>query len=442
VGTGKATVTLSMEWKGTSIESTKHVLNVVAPQGGTDLPVSKRLVRSLPHPDKTANVWGVRFMPDGKLFTAGYPSGVVQLWDVGTGKEVRRIDSPRGYRGSAEYAMTPADYKTLYVPMDNRKAHRIENDEKRRFRIEYNGEVLVWDLRTGKPKASLKPSKGRGVMSASVSPDGKRLITAERLGYATGEEPPPDVTRMYDLSGDRSWDLGEGYVSAAFSADSKLVYLAQTVYQGKKSSTLKVIDVEGKAVATLGEMKGEVNFYGPQLSPDGKRLVVTVSKGRINEPGAVRVYDLSTKKVAAEFTTGGDFPFLSPRFSPDGKRLVAGDYKGRLSVYDVQKKALVRRHEMKKGMAMGFSLAFDKEGKRLAVPVRIETDEDRDRDPDPLDLPQPRVLLFDLTKEADPEEIVCPHGWNGGVAFSPDGKTLAVGGAGAVHLFDVSKPAK
>ena len=42
----------------------------------------------------------------------------------------------------------------------------------------------------------------------------------------------------------------------------------------------------------------------------------------------------------------------------------------------------------------------------------------------------------------EPEEIVCPHGWNGGLAFSRDDKMLAVGGAGAVHLFDVSKKAK
>jgi hypothetical protein len=49
------------------------------------------------------------------------------------------------------------------------------------------------------------------------------------------------------------------------------------------------------------------------------------------------------------------------------------------------------------------------------------------------------VYLFDLDKEGPAEEIICPHGWSGGVAFSADGKTLAVGGAGAVHLFDVSR---
>jgi hypothetical protein len=62
------------------------------------------------------------------------------------------------------------------------------------------------------------------------------------------------------------------------------------------------------------------------------------------------------------------------------------------------------------------------------------------RDPDPRDYPQPRIVLFDLTREGPPEEMVCPHGWTGEVAFSADGKTLAAGGTGAVHLFDVSRP--
>jgi hypothetical protein len=52
---------------------------------------------------------------------------------------------------------------------------------------------------------------------------------------------------------------------------------------------------------------------------------------------------------------------------------------------------------------------------------------------------QPRVLVFDVvSKSAEPELIVCPHGLPGGLAFAPDGKTLAVGGAGAVHLFDMT----
>jgi hypothetical protein len=55
-------------------------------------------------------------------------------------------------------------------------------------------------------------------------------------------------------------------------------------------------------------------------------------------------------------------------------------------------------------------------------------------------MPQPRVYMFDLANVgAEPETIICPHGYVGGLAFAPDGRTLAVGGAGAVHLFDMTE---
>src|SRR5262245_41787469 len=92
-------------------------------------------------------------------------------------------------------------------------------------------------------------------------------------------------------------------------------------------------------------------------------------------------------------------------------------------------------------MEAGTWLAFSRDGSKLAVPARVKPDLEHADDADPLDFPQPRVFLFDLAKRGGPEEIVCPHGWPGGVAFSPDGKVLAVGGAGAVHLFDVASGA-
>jgi len=100
------------------------------------VPVSRRLARSLVHPDRTANVWRVAFRPGGQLFTAGYPSGVIQVWDPTSGKEVWRIDSPRGYRGGADYALTPADFSRLYVPTQGRKVRRDSSDPKVPFRIE------------------------------------------------------------------------------------------------------------------------------------------------------------------------------------------------------------------------------------------------------------------------------------------------------------------
>jgi WD40 repeat protein len=166
---------------------------------------------------------------------------------------------------------------------------------------------------------------------------------------------------------------------------------------------------------------------------------VQVSKGRVNEPGSVKIFDLATNKIAGEFASGGDYPFLTPKFSTDGRWLAVGDYNEQITLWDVENRKVARQHRCK-GMAFSLGLAFSNDGRWLAVPARVKTDADRERDPDPRDTPQPRVFLFDLTKGANPEELVCPHGWAGGIAFSADSKTLAFGSAGAAHLFDVSKP--
>jgi WD40 repeat protein len=436
VGLGNARATLSLAWKGVPVTSTTHTLRVLEAEGGPPLPVSSRLIRSLPHPDRTASAWRVAWTPRGHLFVSGYPSGVVQLWDTQSGKELRRIESPRGYRGSAEYALTPADFSMLYVPTDKRKVHRDPNDPKKPIRFEYSGQVLVWDLATGKPRPPIKPAAGYGVLSARVSPDGKRLIANERGEHVLGTD-PVDQVRMYDTTSTRSWGLGQGYSMVAFSADSRRIYLSQTGRTGGQSATLSVFDTEGKELAVLARVKG-LGFSSPILSADGKRLAVSSSKGRINEPGKLLVFDLASGKEIASFSSGGDFPFMVPAFSPDGRLLAAGDYNSQVTVWNIDDKAVIRKQKFE-GKGMGLALAFSPDGTRLSVPMRVKTDADNARDPDPLDVPQPRVYLFDLRTDRPAEEVVCPHGWTGGVAFSPDGKVLAVGGAGAVHLFDVSK---
>jgi hypothetical protein len=41
-------------------------------------------------------------------------------------------------------------------------------------------------------------------------------------------------------------------------------------------------------------------------------------------------------------------------------------------------------------------------------------------------------------RKAPPRTLVARHGFVGGVAFSPDGRTLAFGSSGGVHLFDLT----
>jgi WD40 repeat protein len=439
VGLGQAAVKLSLYWEGVAVASTTHTLSLRDATGGKPLPVSRRLLRSLPHPDRTACFWQVAFMPGGHLFTAGSPLGVIQVWDPASGKEVRRIEPARGHDGSADYPRTPDDFSRLYVPITERKVRRDGDDPKAPLRIEFDGRLLVWDVATGKELPPIRPRPGWGVMAAELSPDGKRLISVECMGYVRGKELPEYQIRLIDLATGRSRPVGKGFGTAAFSRDGRRIYLARSLDGKDKVSTLVVLDGDGKELATLARSRGG-RLLWPILSPDEKRLGIKAGKGRTNESETLKVFDTATGKEVAAFPSGGNYAFLKPAFSPDGTLLAASDHNAQVTVWDVSRKAVLRQQKFE-GKALGFLLAFSPDGKRLAVPARVMTKDDRGRYRDPLDLPQPRVYLFDLGQEGRVEEIVCPHGWSGAAAFSADGKVLAVGGAGAVHLFDVASGA-
>jgi Tol biopolymer transport system component len=82
---------------------------------------------------------------------------------------------------------------------------------------------------------------------------------------------------------------------------------------------------------------------------------------------------------------------------------------------------------------------FSPDSRRLAVAAQ-EVPEEFKQEPDvnPADMPQPRVFLVDLAAGGESETIVCPHGTVGDLAFSPDGKLIALGAYGCVWLFDAT----
>jgi Tol biopolymer transport system component len=84
---------------------------------------------------------------------------------------------------------------------------------------------------------------------------------------------------------------------------------------------------------------------------------------------------------------------------------------------------------------------LSKDGKLLAFAWMPPIDPEiaQATEPDPQDLPQPRVTVVDVAGNSPPRVMIAPHGYIGGLAFSPEGKTLAFGSSGAVHFFDLTK---
>jgi len=117
-------------------------------------PVSPRLVRSLPHPDRTSSISTVVFNPDGQLIVSGYSSGIVQVLNPATRKEIRTIETPRGFCSYLNYLKISNDFHTQFVSVVNMKADAVQVGERKTQYRRYEGKTRVYD-----PGGSYPPSQ-------------------------------------------------------------------------------------------------------------------------------------------------------------------------------------------------------------------------------------------------------------------------------------------
>jgi hypothetical protein len=386
-------------------------------------------------------VWTVEFSSDGsKLFTAGYPSGIVQIWDLAQQKDLRRIDTPPGLRAFANYAVLAPDLKTLYVPVEKRSLKRFEREGKQVTQLEYSGSIRVWDIASGQEKAPLKLPAGTAPGNTKLSPSGRFLIWPERASYDTAGPQPKDVTVVQDLNSGRKWTLSNEPISYSVAPDEKSVVVG--VYKTKSTKpAVKLLDLNsGKELLRMVSPQTDRDISIGPISPDDKAVAILLG-GQPGDPLESWILDAKTLKLQARLM-GPSKPNVPPLgggiFSKNGSRFIRNDSQGNVLIWDVA------TQKLESSIVFGGQVrrpVLSPDGNLMAVAWMPPIDPEiaGDLNPDPQDLPQPRIALIDLAGKRPQRELVAPHGFLGGLAFSPDGKTLAFGSAGAVHLFDLTK---
>jgi WD40 repeat protein len=411
-----------------------------------DEPVSSTLIATIPHPVKTANVMKVIFSPDGsRLFTAGYPSGIVQIWDVASCREIRRIETPPGYRGSANYAWPTPDWGKLYVPVEKRRPTRIDRDGRQVLQIEQFGQVKVWDMTTGQEQSSLTltPSSSTSPFFAKLSEGGRVLLTLEQPGTLLSNPMPKQLLVAWNLP-KQSWRalLCTAENGFTIAPDEKTVIVGTDGSNSEQPPAIQVLELRtGKVLASVPFKPKGSSFTVGSISPDGANVVIYVA-GDNAETSEIWFLDALTLAPRGRMT-GKNKPDRrgwngSGSFNRDCSRFGVADASGKLMVWNVAKQ------EIEATLASGGesrSPIFSPDGSLLAAAWMppVGPGVDLGEDPDPRDLPQPRVTVFDLSGKAPPRVLIAPHGYVGGLAFSPDSKTLAFGSCGAVHLFDLAR---
>jgi WD40 repeat protein len=314
------------------------------------------------------------FAPDGKTLAAMDDFGDLILWEVATGKELRRLPplppnfppSPAG----PQLAFAP-DSKLLAVGGFDKALHLFEVATGR----------LVHTLRLAERANSL-----------AFSPDGRLLASAE----------PSGTVRLWDVAGGkqaRTWAAPAPLTTAtlndvAFAAGGKVVV---TLSVDDKAATVCAWDAATGARRQRGRFNGATNAA---LSPDGRRVAVWPDDGR-----ALRLMDAVTGKELGR-AEGDAAVGAGVVFSGDGRAMTAASRDGVVRVWDTERCRL--RHCFRALSTSIPVVALSADGRLVALTGRADA-------------------VLHIWDVAGGKELHAFAGHRGGplaVVFSPDGRTV------------------
>jgi WD40 repeat protein len=443
---GIATITLKMEnWTEGQVQGGKA--NVLIQKGkppAKDEPVSAKLAYVIPHPQRDASIWDLKWSVDNKqLLVTGYPSGVVQLFNTSNWKELRRIETVPGYRGSAEYAAVPNDFSKLYVPAQKRRAKQIElPDGEPGIRMEYSGEIRSWNLQTGERLANLAFNKDSAGEMIMISPNGQYIVYNEDKtfeGKRTAQRPNPTL-KLRDLKNDKVMSLPiAGFSQVVFTPDSTRFIVASSDRQ-TNIGTLQVLDsATGKLVQTLAKFEKN-QIYWPLLTTDAKTLIAEIRSTEGEEAKAeIGFWSLVDGQLLGRVPTNSRYVFKI-KLSPDGSKVFFNSVNpSKIGCVDVQSRKVIFEEKVDEKERRQL-LAISHDNKTIACELfSASPDILSNREVDPNDLPQSRVKLIDLETGKVRETLIGPRSYLMCATFSPDGKWLIAGGMGQTLVFDLTK---
>lgn len=351
----------------------------------------------------------VEFSLTGKLVATASLDGTAGIWNVSTGQSTKRFFGHEGQVYSAVFSsdekklLTASSDKTARIwsietgkaiPLVDHTDHISEAffsfDDKRIVTASYDGTLRIWDAETGKVLKIFMVPGNASMPSSTSSKDQHSEAAPNKCNYIFGDDVPknavmssslsPDSRRLVTASVDcfgRLWDVASGQVikklphqgpvlQAVFSPDGRRIATASWEntenvklwdgHSGKPIATLTghqsgvervVFSNDGKLLATtsadstarlwdgvngnpLGILEGHKGLVQDvQFSPNGKWLIT------VSADGTTRLWDVITKKIVSVFY-GHIGKVWAADFSPNGRQVITGGEDATARIWDVQ----------------------------------------------------------------------------------------------------------
>lgn len=251
-------------------------------------------------------IYDARWSPDGTLIATAGRDGSVRLWDVATGKTVRKIDItrlPTRMKSDSPVHVRAArflgDGRSLVVAADTRP-------------------VRIFDVKSGEQVAEVPYTQPdpKGVMPPFIATTAKGLVV---LGGYGGDLVVSDTKAK-----------AERYRLPAITNDFPMFavsemggFLATTTPGENRSVFVQLRKLETAEPVWETEAEGDRSAYSMAFSRDGKQLAVAVR-------GQVYVYATADKRLIKKVLVYPTFGSFEVAFTADGQKLIIGQRHAQL----------------------------------------------------------------------------------------------------------------